>query len=278
MPHIAISYRRGDSAQIAGRIRDRLVARYGEDSVFIDVYNVPLGAEFPQHLREVWSKADVLLALIGPAWLRSGDSLSPANAAYYFGAPLFLLLIAHYLIINALDLHALWLRIASFLIPLPFGAAFYSKTRSSPAGALVGGMSLGAIGAAGMSISASIRYDQPIWPAGTLEWLDNIEYAVIIALGFWAGTLLARFPHISRLLHHREDWVQVEIRTALELNLPIIPVLLDGATMPAATQLPKQMRALTYRAATHVHSGADFDSHMTRLIAGVDRILAEKRM
>ena len=277
MPKLAISYRRGDSAQIAGRIRDRLVARYGEDSVFIDTYNVPLGANFPQHIREVWSKTDVLLALIGPGWLRGGESISPGIAAKYFVVPFFLLLVAHYVIINALDLHSLFLRIATFLIPLPFGAGFYWKTRTNAIVTLAGGISLELFAAAGMSISASVRYDQPIWPTGTLEWFENIEYAVTIAVGFCTGTLLAQLPRISRLRQQREDWVEVEIATAIQLDLPIIPVLLDGTMMPAAQQLPKELRTLAYRAATQVHSGADFDAHMARLISGVDRILGERR-
>jgi len=273
MPKIAISYRRADSAQIAGRIRDRLIARYGEDSVFIDIYSVPLGGEFPQHVREVWSKTDALLALIGPAWLRGGDKISLTVAMQHLAVPFLLLLIAHYMIINAFDLDALFLSLVSFLVPLPFGAGFYWKTRTSPAIGFAGGVALGVIAAAAMSVSASIRYNQPIWPSSTLEWLENLEYTVIITLGFWTGNMLARLPQISRLFKEREDWVQVEIATALDKRIPIIPVLLDGATMPASQSLPRNIREIAYRNATQIHSGPDFDSHMTRLIGGIDTIL-----
>src|SRR5207253_11096029 len=129
---IAISYRRADSAQIAGRIRDRLAARYGKDSIFIDIYDVPMGAEFPQHVKKVWSESAVLLALIGPNWLRQGGQFWPALALRYLALPVFFLLVAHYVIVNALDLDTLYLRIVAFLVPLPFGAALYWDTRTKP--------------------------------------------------------------------------------------------------------------------------------------------------
>jgi hypothetical protein len=47
MAKIAISYRRADSAAIAGRMRDRLAARYGDDAVFMDIYKFRWEAIFP---------------------------------------------------------------------------------------------------------------------------------------------------------------------------------------------------------------------------------------
>jgi hypothetical protein len=123
MPKIAISYRRTDSAQIAGRIRERLAAQYGKDSIFIDIYDIPLGSEFPRHVQQVWSETDVLLALIGPNWVRGEAHLWPAVALAYLGLPAFVLLVAHYVIVNALDLDTLYLRMAAFFIALPFSRA-----------------------------------------------------------------------------------------------------------------------------------------------------------
>ena len=37
MPKVFISYRRDDSAAVAGRLYDRLAAHFGPGSVFIDV-------------------------------------------------------------------------------------------------------------------------------------------------------------------------------------------------------------------------------------------------
>jgi len=43
MANIFISYRRSDSAAIAGRIRDRLAQYYGADAIFIDIDSIPFG-------------------------------------------------------------------------------------------------------------------------------------------------------------------------------------------------------------------------------------------
>ena len=45
MPRVAISYRRTDSDAITGRIFDRLVARYGSESVFRDIDSMPAGVD-----------------------------------------------------------------------------------------------------------------------------------------------------------------------------------------------------------------------------------------
>jgi Effector-associated domain 1/TIR domain len=273
-PKIAISYRRADSAPMADRIRERLITRYGADSLFMDIYNVPAGTEFRQRVRDVLPQSDVLLALIGPTWLRTGEKISATTALQCYAVPFFLLLIAHYVVINRLDLNVLILRAVCFLIPLPFGALLYWKTRCKPVLGFAGAVILGVIAAAAMSISASVRYDQPIWPTGTLEWLDNLEYAVTIVLGFWAGNISGRLPGFSGLFHKPEDWVEFEIETALVQNVPIIPVLLDGATMPASQKLPRTIRDVAYRNATHVNSGPDFDLHMDRLITAIDGMAA----
>ena len=69
MSKIIVSYRRSDSAAITGRIFDRLVDRYGEESVFMDIDRIPFGTDFRHHIQDALRGADVLLAVIGPAWL-----------------------------------------------------------------------------------------------------------------------------------------------------------------------------------------------------------------
>src|ERR1700730_15555088 len=65
MPKVAISYRRSDST-IASRIFRRLVDRYGKESVFIDVNDVPAGAAFPQYVDTILSKNQIVLCLNRP--------------------------------------------------------------------------------------------------------------------------------------------------------------------------------------------------------------------
>ena len=65
---IFISYRRDDSADITGRIYDRLVQHFSRDTVFKDVDSIPLGIDFRQHLESALSQCRVFLAVIGDRW------------------------------------------------------------------------------------------------------------------------------------------------------------------------------------------------------------------
>lgn len=69
MPHIFISYRRDDSAYVAGMLSQRLRAVFGADSVYIDIDAIPFGIDFREHIQNAVHKCDVLLAVIGKHWL-----------------------------------------------------------------------------------------------------------------------------------------------------------------------------------------------------------------
>jgi formylglycine-generating enzyme required for sulfatase activity len=68
MPKIFISYRRDDSAGMAGRVYDRLEARFGRDNIFMDIDAIPLGVDFREHLHREVGECDVVLAVIGRNW------------------------------------------------------------------------------------------------------------------------------------------------------------------------------------------------------------------
>jgi hypothetical protein len=71
---VFISYRRDDSAGHAGRLFDRLAERFGAQCVFRDVDTLSAGEDFHAALRPRIQDADLLLALIGPGWLRATDA------------------------------------------------------------------------------------------------------------------------------------------------------------------------------------------------------------
>jgi hypothetical protein len=73
MSKILISYRREDSADVTGRIDDRLVQQFGREAVFVDVDSIPFGVDFRKHLDEQVAKCDVFLAVIGPDWVGTKD-------------------------------------------------------------------------------------------------------------------------------------------------------------------------------------------------------------
>jgi predicted GNAT family N-acyltransferase len=49
----------------------------------------------------------------------------------------------------------------------------------------------------------------------------------------------------QRPLNNPEDWVRREIELALELEIPIIPLLVENAKMPQQEDLPESLQALT---------------------------------
>jgi hypothetical protein len=73
---IVISYRRADSRWIVGRIYDRLEAQFGRDAVFMDIDGIPLGQDFRVHLKDILDRASVLIAVIGPQWLKDANGVS----------------------------------------------------------------------------------------------------------------------------------------------------------------------------------------------------------
>lgn len=73
MVKVFVSYRRTDTAQVAGRIYDKLVGIYGDDNVFKDVDSIPFGTDFRRVIKDSLGKCSALLAVIGPSWQDARD-------------------------------------------------------------------------------------------------------------------------------------------------------------------------------------------------------------
>lgn len=149
MGHIFISYRRSDSADIAGRIYDRLVEAFGEDPIFKDVDSIPLGVDFKKYLDEKVGECTVLLAIIGDRWVDATD------------------------------------------------------------------------------------------------------------------------PDGKKRLEDRDDFVRIEIESALKRGIPVIPLLVRGARMPVEGQLPHSLRGLVFKNGIQIRPDPDFHHDMDRLISAL---------
>jgi TIR domain len=73
-----------------------------------------------------------------------------------------------------------------------------------------------------------------------------------------------------RRLDDPEDYVRLEIETALTREIPVIPILVDEAKMPGADELPATLAALVDRPAVEINP-LTFDTK--RLIATVSKAL-----
>ena len=151
--HIFVSYRRSDSADIAGRIYDRLTGKFGRGPIFKDVDSIPLGLDFKEFLDRKVSECNVLLAIIGDRWLEASDS------------------------------------------------------------------------------TGKKRLDDPT------------------------------------------DFVRIEIASALERGIPVIPLIVRGAYMPPEESLPNGLKKLAYRNGIHIRPDPDFHRDMDRLIAALEQYL-----
>ena len=152
---IFISYRRSDSADIAGRIYDRLVERFGKEPVFKDVDSIPYGVDFKEKLDEKVEECDVLLAIIGDHWLDASDSTG------------------------------------------------------------------------------------------------------------------------RKRLENPDDFVRIEIESALAKGIRVIPLLVRGAQMPAEASLPASLRKLAYKNGIPVRPDPDFHRDMDRLIEALDEYVRQ---
>jgi hypothetical protein len=78
----------------------------------------------------------------------------------------------------------------------------------------------------------------------------------------------ARDEEGNRRLDNPSDFLRIEVATALQRDIPVIPILLDGAKIPKADQLPEDRQELALRNALDVRH-ASFHSDMDKLIRGL---------
>lgn len=65
---IFISYRRRDSAGWAQTIHDKLAEELGHEEIFMDLHDIPAGADFVEHLDQTLKDIETVIVVIGPEW------------------------------------------------------------------------------------------------------------------------------------------------------------------------------------------------------------------
>jgi hypothetical protein len=74
----------------------------------------------------------------------------------------------------------------------------------------------------------------------------------------------------TRRLENPTDVVRIEIAAALQREIPVIPILLDGTSVPKADQLPEDLKELALRNGLNVHH-ASFHADLDKLIRELKR-------
>ena len=78
---------------------------------------------------------------------------------------------------------------------------------------------------------------------------------------------------LSDRLYEENDFVRIEIAAGLERDVRVIPVLVDGAEMPTAEQLPDSLKALARRNAAKLYHSR-FSDDAGRLADVLERIIS----
>jgi hypothetical protein len=76
---------------------------------------------------------------------------------------------------------------------------------------------------------------------------ENVGGCSVLLAILGPDWLDVKSPGGERRLDNENDYVRLEIATALGRDIPVVPVLVRGARMPKAEQLPEDIRDLAYR-------------------------------
>jgi len=104
--------------------------------------------------------------------------------------------------------------------------------------------------------------------------LQETEVLIVVIGPQWLGTDAAGAVRMSQ----DSDPVRAEIEAAQARSLPLIPVLVDGARMPASAELPASFKDFAFLNAAEVATGRDFHPHLDRLIGAIDRTVAARAL
>jgi hypothetical protein len=122
--------------------------------------------------------------------------------ALYVFAPTILLVAAHIIVTIALNVSPLYLRLASLIIPGPFGFATCPIHKIGFRGAFLLGVATAALSVTCMLTVTGLNDNVPILPASRGEWREVFEYGASIALALGSGNILGHmiFQVLPRIL------------------------------------------------------------------------------
>lgn len=151
----------------------------------IVIENQHLVAELDQLQREL-DRVHIQLAFLGRP-----VRFVLRHAVRYVIIPSLLLLAAHVVVTILLDVSAVYLRIASVLIPISFGVMLYAINKIGVRGATGFGFATACLSVTGMLIVVGVVDKVPIVPDRSQEWREAVEYVLSIMLAYLTGSLLA---------------------------------------------------------------------------------------
>jgi TIR domain len=98
------------------------------------------------------------------------------------------------------------------------------------------------------------------------EVLQECDVMIAVVGRKWLWRTRVDLPNLRR----ENDWVRLEVESALNRNIRIIPILVDNAQMPVESDLPDGLKDFALLNAASVAGGRDFHTHVDRLIKSID--------
>ena len=135
-----------------------------------------------REIQEIVSELDRLRSELGNVNAKLGRLRHPVRSGLeyvvaYFLIPVALLVAAHVLVTIVLNVTPIYLRLASVIIPLPFGLAFYAREKVGIRGAVLLGVVIATFAILCMLTVTGLNDNVPIVPGPWIEWREAIEYA-----------------------------------------------------------------------------------------------------
>ncbi len=109
------------------------------------------------------------------------------SSVAWLGLPIVLLVFVHWMTVSVFDLDTRILRVASLLIPLPFGLRRFQSIVST----LWAAIFISVVSVIGMLASTSVVDHVSVLPEGRFEWSETIQYTLGIGLAYLVGSLIS---------------------------------------------------------------------------------------
>ena len=121
----------------------------------------------------------------------------------------------------------------------------------------------------------SVFFDVDNIPLGVdfREYIGNAVGQCDVLLAIIGNEWMGTNSQGKRRIDDPADYVRVEIESALKRNIPVIPVLVEEATMPSPADLPSAIESIAFRNAAEIRAGRDRRQHIEQLIHGLETII-----
>lgn len=105
------------------------------------------------------------------------------------------------------------------------------------------------------------------------EALKSCDVLLVLISESWANI---KDKNGNLRINNDDDFVRIEIATALKQNIKVIPVLFDNAVLPHASELPEDLKNLSRRQSIEIDK-TRFEADTTKLVETIKKILASNQ-